>query len=211
MPKMTILEAAEYFGVSKEAIHNRVRRGSLTVTLVDNIKMVEVDTTNKKPASRVRQTIKKELVGDRYYQLLEEQNKQLQGKVDKLEGETRSLRNQKEEMLLQERIKIEQVYKDKDEQLKNILTTLSSQFMLNTPLNAQVEHLDAEIEEETKPLKGELISLKNYLKKYSFSEKKQKKIKVKFEKKAKKDERIIVIKSKYYLDTLKFDYKDLLK
>jgi len=211
MPKMTILEAAEYFRVSKEAIHNRVRRGSLTVTLVDNIKMVEVDTTNKKSVPRVRQTIKKQVVDNRYYQLLEEQNKQLQGKVEKLEGETRSLRDQKEEMLLQERIKIEQIYKDKDEQLKNILNTLSSQLMLNIPSSTQDEHLDAEIEEEVKPVKGELISLKNYLKKYSYSEKKREKIKAKFEKKAKKDERIIVIKNKYYLDTLKFDYKNLLK
>jgi len=208
MPKMTILEAAEHFGVSKEAIHNRVRRGSLTVTLIDNIKMVEVDTSSKKSASRVRKVTTKQVVDNRYYQLLEEQNIQLQSK---LEGETRSLRDQKEDMLVQERIKIEQIYKDKDEQLKNILNTLSSQFMLNAPLSTQEEHLDAEIEEESKPAKGELISLKNYLKKYKYSEKKREKIKAKFEKKAKKDERIIVIKSKYYLDTLKFDYKDLLK
>jgi predicted DNA-binding protein YlxM (UPF0122 family) len=29
MKKMTIADAAEYFNVSKEAIHNRIRRGSL--------------------------------------------------------------------------------------------------------------------------------------------------------------------------------------
>ena len=219
MATMTILEAAEHFGVSKEAIHNRVRRGSLEVTLVDGVKMVDVDGSVKKAAapvkSRARKTPLKQATDDRYYKLLEEQNAQLQTKVEKLEGETRSLRDQKEEMLIQERIKIEQIYKDKDEQLKNILTTISSQFMLNAPPEIQEEeHLDAEIETDEVikvPKKGELISLKKYLKKHNFSEKKKEKIKVKFEKKAKKDERIISIGNKYYLDTFKYDYNDLLK
>ncbi len=219
MATMTINEAAEHFGVSKEAIHNRVRRGSLEVTLVEGVKMVTVDGSVKKTSgtsktTRARKTSVKQASDNRYYKLLEDQNAQLQTKVEKLEGETRSLRDQKEEMLIQERIKIEQIYKDKDEQLKNILTTISSQFMLNAPLKVEEEHLDAEIETEefidSHP-KGELISLKKYLKKHDFSEKKKEKIKNKFAKKASKDERIISIGSKYYLDTFKYDYSDLLK
>ena len=117
--------------------------------------------------------------------------------------------------------KIEQIYKEKDEQLKNFLSTLSSQFMLNSPVNRQKEeHLDAEIEEiaveTSKELpkekkKGELISLKKYLKKNKFSEKKQEKIKERFKKRAKKDERVIVLGDKFYIDTVKFDYKDLIR
>lgn len=218
MAVMTINEAAEHFGVSKEAIHNRVRRGSLVVNLVDGVKYVEVDESKAKAVSKPKaRTSRAANKGndERYYKLIEEQNVQLQTKVEKLESETRSLRDQKEEMLIQERVKIEQIYKDKDEQLKNILSTLSSQFMLSAPVEVKEEHLDAEIEtleevEEKITQKGELISLKKYLKKQNFSEKKKEKIKARFKKKAKKDERIIILKGKYYIDTIKFDYSQLI-
>lgn len=217
MSTMSIEEAAKYFSISKEAIHNRIRRGSLVSSIVDGVKMVDVDKNTKKtplkktPVSRKSTTPK---VDDRYYKLLEEQNTQLQTKVEKLENETKSLREQKELMLIQERIKIEQIYKDKDEQLKNILTTLSSQLMLNAPLEAseikKAEHVEAEIEVQEEVV-GELISLKKYLKSLDISEKKKEKIKARFHKKAKKDNRIIIFGSKYYIDVIKFDYSDLIK
>lgn len=214
MPNMTINEAAEHFGVSKEAIHNRVRRGSLGVVLVDGVKYVTIDktTTPHAKTSPRRATNTVGQVGeDRYYKLLEEQNTKLQEKVEKLEGETRTLREQKEQMLIDEREKIEQIYKDKDEQLKNILSTISSQFMLSTPqeITPKEEHLDVEIEEvEIKP---KLISLKRYLKDNNYSSKKQEKIKKRFAKLAKDDEKVIKIGKKFYLDLAKYDYSKLLK
>lgn len=228
MANMTILEAAEQLGVSKEAIHNRVRRGSLNVTVIDGVKYVDIDaSTSPASSSRAKPQTKRvsnKVNEDRYYKFLEEQNSQLQVKVEKLEGETRTLRDQKEEMLVQERIKIEQIYKEKDEQLKNFLSTLSSQFMLHAPALKEEEHLDAEIEEsghievdETleliipKEKKGKLVSLKKYLKKHKYSKKEQETIKQRFEKKAKKDERIILLGNKFYIDTIKFDYSDLIK
>ena len=216
MPNMTINEAAEHFGISKEAIHNRVRRGSLNVVVVDGVKLVEINDNSKiKPHANGKTQARRVTTSagdDRYYKLLEEQNTQLQSKVEKLESETRTLRDQKEEMLIQERIKIEQIYKDKDEQLKNILSTISSQFMLNAPLEIeQEEHVDAEIEvQDTKP-EERLISLKKYLKTKKLSQKKIQKIKKRFKKRAKKDERVIILGGKFYLDTLKYDYKDLIK
>ena len=215
MVSMSILEAAEHFGVSKEAIHNRVRRGSLEVIIINGVKMVEIDLDAKKvfqtKTMRTRKVAAKQVNDERYYKLLEAQALQLQARVEKLESETRLLRNQKEEMLIQERIKIEEIYKDKDEQLKNILNTISSQFMLSAPSETQKEeHVEVEIEEE-KDTKGKLISLKKYLKKKNISDKKQKKIKERFLKKAKKDERIISIGSTLYIDVFKYDYRDLLK
>ena len=164
---MSIAEAAEFFGISREAIHNRIRRGSLESLIEDGVKLVEVSSEAKPTRVTNRATATKTDSNDnRYYKLLEEQNAKLQARVETLEGETRSLRDQKEQMLIQERIKIEQIYKDKDEQLKNILSSISSQFMLNAPLEVseiEDEALDAEIEEETKTEaegKSEVISLK---------------------------------------------------
>ena len=211
MPNMTIIQAAEHFGVSKEAIHNRVRRGSLNVVVVDGVKLVEVDG-KAKTTSRAKTQSRRvpHANNDKYYKLLEEQNEKLQNKVEKLELETRSLRDQKEEMLVQERIKIEQIYKDKDEQLKNILSTISSQFMLNAPfIEEEDEHLDAEIEVEVEKPKSALISLKKYLKEQNYSQKKQNKIKKRFKKRENKDDRIIILGKKYYINPVKFDYKDL--
>ncbi|WP_455757190.1 DNA-binding protein [Sulfurimonas sp.] len=214
MPNMTIIEAAEHFGVSKEAIHNRVRRGSLNVVVVDGVKLVEVDS-KAKVTTQTRAKAQSRRVphasDDKYYKLLEEQNAKLQDKVEKLEGETRTLRDQKEEMLVQERIKIEQIYKDKDEQLKNILSTISSQFMLNAPsAEEEDEHLDAEIEVKEEKPQSVLVSLKKYLKEQGYSEKKQDKIKKKFKKRANKDDRIIILGKKYYINPVKYDYKDLI-
>jgi hypothetical protein len=213
MSKMSIADAAEYFGVSKEAIHNRIRRGSLDTLIEDGVKQVVIDPANKnviKP--QMRKTAPPQ--DDRYYKLLEEQNVKLQEKVEKLENETRSLREQKEQMLIEERLKIEQIYKDKDEQLKNILNAITSNFMLNPPVEEKLEeldHVEAEIEEspiETKQSK--LISLKKYLKDSGLSKSKRDKVQNRFEKIAKKDNRIIVLDKKLYIDLARYDYKDLL-
>ena len=208
MKNMTVAEAAEYFGISKEAIHNRIRRGSLQSIVENGVKMVVVDSSEQKQApKRATPTRKSSLSNERYYKYLEEQNAKLEARVNTLEGETRTLRDQKERMLIEEREKIERIYKEKDEQLKNILSSISSQFMLTTPEEIVEVEAQPVIEEKSK-----VISLKKYLKKQNFSQKKEEKIKKRFQKSAKKeDERIIVIGSKYYLDVLKFDYSDLVK
>ena len=203
MKKMTIIEAAEYFGVSKEAIHNRIRRGSLQSDMEDGVKMVLVDEQKV----HVRKTRQPKISSDdKYYKLLEEQNAKLQAKVDKLEDETRTLREQKEQMLIAEKIKIEQIYKEKDEQLKNFLNAISSKFVqVEEPLKIE-EHVEAEIEEP----KPKFISLKKYLKQQNFSQKKILKVFKKFKKLSKKDERVVRVGKKYYLDIEKYSYDDLI-
>lgn len=211
MKKMSVNDAATHFGISKEAIHNRIRRGSLESSIENGIKMVMVDTnTQVKSTRNIR--AKTSLIDERYYKLLEEQNVKLQSRVEVLESETRSLRDQKELMLIQEREKIEQIYKEKDEQLKNILATLSSQFMLS---QAVVEEDALEIEtleiETIEIEKSTPISLKKFIKSLELSEKKAQKIKNRFEKIAQSDERMVLVGKKIYLDTKKYDYKDLTK
>jgi len=208
---MSIAEAAEFFGISKEAIHNRIRRGSLKTSLSqEGVKCVHIDTTKK---TTPKKAIKRSTNNDeRYYKLLEQQNEKLQARVEILENETRTLRDQKEQMLIEEKKKIETIYKEKDEQLKNLLQTISSQFIQNTPPKEQEETLEAEmIELKEEQVQSNVISLKKYLKSSGFSEKKIKKIKKIFKKKAKKDERIIIIGKKIYLDTIKYNYQDLIK
>ncbi len=216
MSKLKIADAAIKLGVSKEAIHNRIRRGSLDCVVEDGVKYVML-----KPSTKIASTVTKRRatnhtpksslhVDSKYYKFLEEQNEKLQHKVEKLEGETRDLRDQKEQMLISEREKIEQIYKDKDEQLKNILSTISSNFLLNNPVNQSEisEPVEVEIEAQESS-SAKLISLKKYLNNQDISDKKKKKIKDRFKKIAKEDNRVIRVGKKLYLDLAKFDYSDL--
>ncbi len=215
MPKMNVADAAEHFGVSKEAIHNRIRRGSLESIVEDGVKFVVIDNKNRVSSARTNKTQTDKTASafdNKYYKYIEEQNVSLQAKVEKLEDETKTLRDQKENMLIQERIKIEEIYLQKDEQLKNILNSLSSKFMLNTPVEETKidEHVEAEIEIIKSTEENELISLKRYLKDSSLKKKEKEKIKDKVKKIAKKDYRIVVVGKKYYINLGKYDYSDIL-
>ncbi|OHE04669.1 DNA-binding protein [Sulfurimonas sp. RIFOXYB12_FULL_35_9] len=214
MQKLSISDAAEQLGVSREAIHNRIRRGSLQSVVEDGIKLVMLGDDDKIQAVLRKTDSKKSLnhTDERYYKFLEDQNIKLQQKVETLEGETRTLRDQKEKMLIEERIKIEQIYKEKDEQLKSIINAISSKFILSTPQNKE-ELFEAEIEENSseEPLENRrLMSLNKYLKSRDFSKKKISKIKEKFKEYSKDDSRIIAIGKKLYIDLQKYDYSDLM-
>ena len=214
MNKMNVAEAAEFFGVSKEAIHNRIRRGSLVSEVVDGQKYVIIDaksktTANNKKTTSTRSNIAK--VDSKYYGYLEEQNIKLQDKVEKLEGETRSLRDQKEQMLIDERIKIENIYKEKDEQLKNIINMISSNLMLESRPNIDDDSVEAEIEtlevHSEAVLKENWTPLKKFLKSLDYKKTKRKKIERSFYKRAKKgDESVLLKDKKCYIDLDKFAY-----
>ena len=209
MSKMSIADASVKLGISKEAIHNRIRRGSLECVVENGEKFVLLDSIK---ASSRRAVAKKTNYDENYFKFLEAQNEKLQARVDKLEDETRLLRDQKELMLIAEKKKIEDIYKQKDEQLKSILSAISSQFMLNTSQTKDIIAQEVEVVEvEQDKIVNEPISLNKYLKKSDFSKKKKEKIKARFKKKAKKDNRIIILGDKYYINLDKYDYKDLLK
>ena len=203
--KMTIDEAAKHFGVSKEAIHNRIRRGTLKAVIENDNKFVLIDPNAKKRSSNSAKS-SSTLAAAGFNSFLQEQNKELQQKIEKLEAETRRLREEKEHLLIEERKRIEQIYKEKDEQLKNILNAISSKFLLEAkPL--EEEHFEAEIEESPKPA---IISLKKFLKQAKLSEKKREKIFKKIKKRAKKEKRFTIEGSKIYLDLNTYSYDDLL-
>lgn len=214
MPKLSISDAAQRLGVSREAIHNRIRRGSLQSVVEGGVKLVLLDEEGEVRAQAKKTDSKKHpsQTDERYVRFLEDQNTKLQEKVETLEGETRTLRDQKEQMLIEERIKIEQIYKEKDEQLKNIINAISSKFMLHTPKefsHNKEELIEAEINDD-EAIKRKLTSLRKYLKSQNFSKKRSKEIKERFIDAAKEDQRIIAIGKKYYIDLQKYDYGDLL-
>jgi len=210
MSKMTVAEASEHFKVSKEAIHNRIRRGTLDCVIEHGTKYVLLeDNKESQPATAAG--------NDKYYSYIEQENAVLKAKISELEGETRSLREQREQMLIEEKVKIEQIYKERDAQLKSVLQVVASKFLTHQKMEEAIEEVVSEPEvlddviDVVDEKDDEVVSLKQFLKLKMYSKKKRNKIKARFEKYAFDDERILVIKGKIYLKPNYFDYGDLIK
>lgn len=209
MEKLSIPEAALKLGVSKEAIFNRIRRGSLSSTVEGGVKFVTIDDEQKVETKEIKKRKSMLKTDDKYYVFLEEQNNKLQKKVEFLEGETRTLRDQKEQMLIEEKRKIEQIYREKDEQLKNIINAISSKLMLGE-FQGKKDALEAELEDIHEIDKSTLTSLKKYIKSKKLSKKNASKLKEKFKETALSDQRVIQIGKKYFVDLKNYTYDDLL-
>ena len=202
MKKMTIAEAAEHFGVSKEAIHNRIRRGSLDCIVENGVKFVSVEAAAPGASSQ-----QERYVDTRYTQYIEQENERLRERVDVLEKETTRLRDQREEMLIEERVKIEQIYKERDAQLRSVLHVVATKFLSHANADAVMEEaINADVVEAEE----EWISLKAFLKLKRVSDKEKKKIKKRFEAIKEADDRISLRGEKIFLNPSQHDYSDLL-
>ncbi len=214
MGKMTVAEAAEHFKVSKEAIHNRVRRGTLNSVTENGVKYVILAEAKRATPSPPSDT--------RYYEYIEKENERLKSKLDTLESETSRLRHQREQMLLDDREKIERIYKERDEQLKSILQVVATNFLGHSVAERVIEEvevtevleakeLESEVRGDVKLKKEELVSLKDFMKLKLYGKKKRQRLKERFEQRAKKDARIIIKDKTLFLNPQHFDYSDLLK
>jgi len=201
MKKLTVADAAEHFGVSKEAIHNRIRRGSLDCIVENGVKYVAVPLIKTVPTTNA-------LSDTRYTHYIEQENERLREKVDVLEKETSRLRDQREQMLIDERVKIEQIYKERDAQLRSVLHVVASKFLSHANADAIVEEaINADVIEA----EDEWISLKAFLKLKRVKDKDKKKIKSRFKEVKEGDARISIRDEMIFLNPSQHDYSDLLR
>jgi predicted DNA-binding protein YlxM (UPF0122 family) len=205
MSKLSVAEAAEQFKVSKEAIHNRIRRGSLDCVIEHGVKYVLID----EPA-----TAAKVPENDKYYSYIEDENRALKDKVIELETQNLTLRDQKEKMLIEEKKKIEQIYKERDEQLKQVLHTISSKFLPHVEQTLVEETaedvVDVEEVSDNKEAYSEPIRLKRFLKLKAYKPAKRQRVKNRFKRLVGRDERVVRRDGKIFVDPVKYDYQDLL-
>ncbi len=205
MKKLSIAEASKYFNVSKEAIHNRIRRGTLNSVTKDGVKFVLITQDSKTDGS------------DKFYEYLEQESERLREKVEAQEREILRLRDLREQMLVAEKLKIEQIYKERDEQLTTVLNAFASKLLpAQSEQSFSGDAVTAEvIDTSDEPSveigsSSDLVSLKHFLKLKQYSKKRCSKIKKRFKRRAGTDERIIVIDKKLYLRPYHFNYKTLL-
>ena len=206
MSKLSVAEAAEQFKVSKEAIHNRIRRGSLDCVIEHGVKYVLIDEPS---------TVEKAPENDKYYSYIEDENRVLKEKITELETQNLTLRDQKEKMLIEEKKKIEQIYKERDEQLKQVLHTITSKFLPHIEEKLVDETADdiVDVEEvsENKETYSEPIRLKRFLKLKAYKPAKRQRIKNRFKRLIGRDERVVRTDGKIFVDPVKYDYQDLLE
>ena len=221
--RLTLEEYSKYFKMSKEMIHSKLRAKKLNYIIENSVTYIIVPRSSiekekcqeiyakKKEVQVVTQeevSIQKQkttvamILG-----LYQKENQQLKAKIVQLESKIDRLIDDKEQMLRDEMKKIEQVYSDKDSQLKNILE------LINTQLTSQ----KGETIHETEPLalqsqtESHIIELKNYLKTLDIESYQKKIIKKRFLAVYGKDIRVIKQNGKLYLDFSKYDYSDLLE
>ncbi|HEX5711332.1 MAG TPA: hypothetical protein VFX68_08290 [Sulfuricurvum sp.] len=218
--RFSIDEYAKTFKISKEMIHNKLKTKRLNYIIESGITYIIVPRSSLSDAqkSEIHETSRTELsppvstaktsIG-MIISLYQKENLHLKLKIKELEAKIDLLVNDKEQMLIAERNRIEEIYTTKDEQLKNILEVLSSKLMLSS--NNTVHDVDAIAQHNPLPhANNGLIELKRYLKFIGIGSEGRKSIRNRFSERYGSDVRVIQKEGEFYVDLSKYDYTDLL-
>ncbi len=205
---LTIEEYAKKFKMSKEMVRSKIRQEKLNFTMQNGTTLISVPDENistpkvKKQVSLQKNIMQKATVAT-VLGLYKRENSYLKDKIEKLEAKIDKLIDDKEKMLRAERDRIEGIYTNKDEQLKNILE------LINEKITQDKEQTLYEIEHSTQT-EDEIVELKEYLKSLDLKSSQRKNIKKRFQEALHEDIRLIEQNGKIYLDFSKYDYSDLL-
>ena len=220
--RLTVDEYCKRFKISKEMVYAKIKAKKLdyiiedsqTFIIVTNIKEDKNENAQLQnaPLIRPKTTVATVLA------LFQKENNYLKGRIVQLESKIDKLIDDKEQMLRDERDKIEQIYSSKDEQLKNILTLVNKKMRFEQ--EKDVLHETHTIESYEHQGEAELVSdanrnadfveLKEYLRTLPIRSSQRKMIKKRFLAAYDNDARVIHKNGQLYLDFSKYDYSDLL-
>jgi len=233
--RLTLEEYSKHFKMSKEMINSKIRAKKLNYIIEDGVTYIIVTRSSLNQDKRkelyeekkvtpkkdeklstlkntpVQKPAKSKTTVAMILSLYQKENQQLKDKIIQLETKIDKLIDDKEQMLRDEMNKIEQVYSQKDKQLKTILE------LVNAKISAEKEQTIHEVEtlattEPHQEQKSEkIIELKSYLKTLDLENYQKKVIKKRFLAVHDKDVRVIKQNGKLYLDFSKYDYSDLLE
>jgi len=186
MSKVPVSEAAEILGVTKEAVYNRIRRGTLKTFEKDGVKYVVLDgyepQTAPKSAPKTSKSAKSSepkksaKTGEfDVNEFLLSQISELKEQNQNLQADKERLFREKEQILLNNKSEIAQIYRERDEKLRGFLS------MLERPLLARqngeyVAPIDVEFVESKPENEGKWMSLAEFLKSQNLSGKSLKKM-----------------------------------
>jgi len=226
--RLTIDEYSKHFKMSKEMINSKLRAKKLNYIIEDGVtyivvvnkhseQMGEINNTQhilKREQSANTAVAKQKTTVATVLALYQRENKQLKEKIIQLEEKIDKLIDDKEQMLRDERDKIESLYTSKDEQLKNILELINTKLMLEKESQTihEVESFQGSENsiEDNKDL-TQIVELREYLKSLDLKSYQRKIIKKRFLAVYDSDIRVLQQNGKLYLDFSKYDYSDLLE
>ena len=185
MSKVPVSEAAEILGVTKEAVYNRIRRGTLKAFEKDGVKYVVLDgyepQTAPKSAPKTSKSAKssepkKSAKAGEFdvNEFLLSQISELKEQNQNLQADKERLFREKEQILLNNKTEIAQIYRERDEKIRNFLN------LLERPLLARqngeyAAPVDVEFVESESKNEGKWTSLAEFLKSRNLSGKSLKK------------------------------------
>ena len=173
MQKLAINEAAEILGITKEAVYNRIRRGSINTVIENGTKFVILDEkpSSEKATKSAPKSTKTKSQNDEFVNYLLNELSELKSLNLNLQADKDRLFKEKEQMLIERKNEILQIYKDRDEKLMQFLNAMQRPLLAqkndDMPNN---EAIEAEIENESK-----WINLSEFLKELNLKPKATKK------------------------------------
>lgn len=213
--RFTIDEYAKAYSISPEMVHSRIRRNRLNYIIEDETTYIVVPKhqvphiSDETPVKEVeKKTTVATVIG-----LYQKENRYLKLKIEELEAKVDRLIQDKEQLLKDERVRIEKVYTDKDAQLKTILELINTKLLQESSSHHQLETLVVE-ETTTNTLEKkptEPVELKQYLRSLDIKSSLRKNIKRRFAQAFGADSRVVLKDGLFYLDFDRYDYSDLLK
>lgn len=152
MKKVSIGEAAEILGISKEAVYNRIRRNSLRAEESGGVRYVLLDDEmqQSEPASQssAKSSRTSGAAGTQsFIDYLIKEISELKGKIEALQSDKDRLHKEKEEILIASKDEIKLMYKERDEKLRYFLSFFDKPLLSSK--SREVKPYDVEIKEKT--------------------------------------------------------------
>ncbi|MEN8146488.1 MAG: hypothetical protein ABFR02_02585 [Campylobacterota bacterium] len=211
--RLSIDEYANHFELPVATVHTKLRNRELDYSIDNGVVYILLSSTPEPKQKTSVGTI---------IALYQKENQHLKDRVEELETKIDRLIDDKEQMLRDERSRIEHLYQSKDEQLKAVLELINTKLQLSQPRviesAEEISSVDADLEEDneipaesSEQAESHKVSLRKYLKNIGLEAHEKRIIKRRFAGAYGSDIRILQQDGGFYLDLAKFDYSDLLK
>ena len=151
MKKVSIGEAAEILGISKEAVYNRIRRNSLRAEESGGVRYVLLDDAagdNRSAKSKTGPDASQDQTAQNqsFIDYLIKEVAELKGKIEALQSDKDRLHKEKEEILIASKEEIKLMYKERDEKLGYFLSFFDKPLI--SAKNREAKPFDIEVKEK---------------------------------------------------------------
>ncbi len=152
MKKVSIGEAAEILGISKEAVYNRIRRNSLRTEEIDGVRYVLLEgavSADEARGAKAKTSPKSQTApqNQSFIDYLIKEVAELKGKIEALQEDKDRLHKEKEEILIASKEEIKLMYKERDEKLGYFLSFFDKPLI--SAKNREAKPFDVEVKEKT--------------------------------------------------------------